>query len=216
MCYVCQSYSSFWRVMVKKCKKLICTLFTCCDKWNLLLTLNFPGAFFFLVYSNLATNFLKKYLCGRRQLGGRVGGNACRLPQTHNKNPYLCEVKQFTLNSNLSLAEEPKLQQRQESHDITGQNKRKEESERKGIGAGHALPKGNCGGERDPTPWKVTYPMERSTKWEESPDAEKCTVVSLRSEEQSENWTDHPNYLHSHQKPRGFDGGWTRDLGSGD
>ena len=56
-----------------------------------------------------------------------------------------------------------------------------------GIGAGWVLPKGNCGGERDPTPWKVTHSTERSTKSEGSPDAEKCAAVSLSSKEQSEN-----------------------------
>ena len=63
-----------------------------------------------------------------------------------------------------------------------------------------------CGEERDPTPWKVTYSMERSTELEGSPDAEKSTAVSLRSEEQSENQTDHPNCWH--QKQRRLGGGW--------
>ena len=85
---------------------------------------------------------------------------------------------------------------------------RKEESRRRGIRAGWARLKGNCGGERDLTPWKVTYLTERSTKSEGSTDAEKSTAVSLRSEEQSANQTDHLNYWHSHQKPRCLGGGW--------
>ena len=41
---------------------------------------------------------------------------------------------------------------------------------------GWALLKGNCGGERDPAPWKVTYTGERSNEPEESPDAEKSVA----------------------------------------
>ena len=41
-----------------------------------------------------------------------------------------------------------------------------------------------------------------------SPDAEKSAAISLRSEEQSENETDHPNYWHGHQKQRFLGGGW--------
>ena len=70
------------------------------------------------------------------------------------------------------------------------------------------LPKGNCGGESDPTPWKVTYSTERSTKSEESPDAQKSAAVSQSSEKLSENQTDHLNYWHSHQKLRCLGGGW--------
>lgn len=70
------------------------------------------------------------------------------------------------------------------------------------------LLKGNCGGERDPTPWKVTYLTKRSTEPEESPDAEKSVAVSRSSEKQSENPTDHMNYWHSHQKLRRLGGGW--------
>ena len=44
--------------------------------------------------------------------------------------------------------------------------------------------------------------MDGSTKSEGSPDAEKSASVSLRSEEQSENRTDHLNYWHRHQKWR--------------
>ena len=36
---------------------------------------------------------------------------------------------------------------------------------------------------------------------------QKSTAVSLSSEEQSENQTDHLNYWHSHQKPRHLGGG---------
>jgi len=86
------------------------------------------------------------------------------------------------------------------------------ESERRGIRAGWAPPKGNCGGERDPTPWKVTYSMEKSTELEGSPDSEKSMAVSLRSEGQSENETDHLNYWDSHQKQRCLGGGL--DIGS--
>ena len=74
--------------------------------------------------------------------------------------------------------------------------------------SGRALLKGKCGGERDPTPWKVTYSTERSTKPEESPDAEKSVAVSWSSEKQIENRTDHLNYGHSHQKLRHLSGGW--------
>ena len=63
----------------------------------------------------------------------------------------------------------------------------KEEGERRGIRVEWVLLKGNLAGERDPTPWKVTYSRERSTKLEGSPDAEKRAAVSLSSEEQSEN-----------------------------
>lgn len=79
------------------------------------------------------------------------------------------------------------------------------------------LLKGNCGGERDPIPWKVTYSMERSTNLEESPDAEKSAAVSQSSGKQSENQTDHLNYWHSRQKLRCLGGGsaprsWLRRL----
>ena len=67
------------------------------------------------------------------------------------------------------------------------ENKRKEESEKRGIQAGRVLLKGNCGGERDPTPWKVTNSKERSTEPEEFPDAKKSVAVSHSSEKQSEN-----------------------------
>ena len=73
---------------------------------------------------------------------------------------------------------------------------------------GQALPKGNCRGERDPAPWKVTYTGERSNEPEESPDAEKSVAVSWSSEKQIENRTDHLNYGHSHQKLRCLGGGW--------
>ena len=61
-------------------------------------------------------------------------------------------------------------------------------------------PKENRGGERDPTPWKVTYWMERSTESEESPDAEKSAAVSRSTKKQSKNGTDDLNYCHRHQK----------------
>ena len=50
--------------------------------------------------------------------------------------------------------------------------------------------------------------MERKTELEGSPESEKSAAASLRSEEQSENLTDHPNYWYSHQKTRRLDGGW--------
>ena len=53
------------------------------------------------------------------------------------------------------------------------------------------LLKGNCGGERDPTPWKVTYTGERSNEPEESPDAEKSVAVSKLE------------YGKTHQEPNG-------------
>ena len=56
---------------------------------------------------------------------------------------------------------------------------------------GWALPKGNCGGERDPAPWKVTYTGERSNEPEESPDAEKSVAVSKLE------------YGKTHQEPNG-------------
>ena len=59
---------------------------------------------------------------------------------------------------------------------------------------------------KDLLPWKVTYLMERSTESEGSPDAEKSAAVCLRSEEQSENQTDHLNYLA--QSPRTETLGW--------
>ena len=73
---------------------------------------------------------------------------------------------------------------------------------------GWALPKGNCGGERDPAPWKVTYTGERSNEPEESPDAEKSVAVSWSTEKPIKNPTDHLNYGHSHQKLRCLGGGW--------
>ena len=72
------------------------------------------------------------------------------------------------------------------------------------------LLKGNCGGEKDPTPWKVTYLMERSTELEESAEAEKSIAVSQSSEKQSKNQSDHLNYRHSHQKLRCLGGGWAQ------
>ena len=73
---------------------------------------------------------------------------------------------------------------------------------------GQVLPKGNCGGERDPAPWKVTYTGERSNEPEESPDAEKSVAVSWSTEKPIKNPTDHLNYGHSHQKLRRLGGGW--------
>ena len=73
---------------------------------------------------------------------------------------------------------------------------------------GWVLPKGNCRGERDPAPWKVTYWGERSNELEESPDAEKSVAVSWSTEKQIENPTDHLNYGHSHQKLRCLGGSW--------
>lgn len=73
---------------------------------------------------------------------------------------------------------------------------------------GRALPKGNCGGERDSAPWKVTYTGERSNEPEESPDAEKSVAVSRSTEKPIKNQMDHLNYGHSHQKLRRLGGGW--------
>ena len=76
------------------------------------------------------------------------------------------------------------------------------------------LLKENCGGERDPTPWKVTYSMELSPESEGSPDAVNSAAVGLRSEKQSESQTDHLNYWHSHQKLIHLGEAGHRDLGS--
>ena len=70
------------------------------------------------------------------------------------------------------------------------------------------LLKGNCGGERDPAPWKVTYTGERSNELEESPDAEKSVAVSRGPEKRIKNPPDHLNYGHSHQKLRLLGGVW--------
>ena len=70
------------------------------------------------------------------------------------------------------------------------------------------LPKGNCGGERDSAPWKVTYSGERSNELEESPDAEKSVAVSWSTEKLIKNRRDHLNYGQSHQKLRCLGGGW--------
>ena len=51
---------------------------------------------------------LKKQL--GRQDGGRVGGHARHLPQTHTHTKTHLQVKPLAQNSNQSLAEEPKLQ----------------------------------------------------------------------------------------------------------
>ena len=75
---------------------------------------------------------------------------------------------------------------------------------------GRALTKGNCGGERDPAPWKVTYMGERSNEPEQSPDAEKSVAVSWSTEKPIKNQTDHLNYGHSQQKLRCLGGGWAQ------
>ena len=89
---------------------------------------------------------------GRRQDGKKVGGHACPLPQTQQKKPI------YTLNDWHRTATECwqnlNLQKWQESLDITGLNKRKEERERRGIRTGLALLRENCEREREPTSWK--------------------------------------------------------------